>query len=220
MRILKKYLKAQRVSCIRFYRHVFMICGFMHTSCHTPIIAQSEMFAQLDLNQVFKDALGGRTQQQDEQRALLEDEAERGHSKAQEKLAEQLYKEGKIAEAKKWWTLAANQGEVYSQIDLGTVLEDEGNITAAKLLYQKAREQESSTASNNLALLLEKEGKTEEAIELFRESAEKGNVHGQYNLGRMFEAQGKEVLAKAWFRKAAEQDHIQAKQKLRLFGLF
>lgn len=52
-----------------------------------------------------------------------------------------LYKEGKIPEARKWWTLAANQEEVDAQVSLGTLFEEEGNIAEAKKLYQKAKEQ-------------------------------------------------------------------------------
>ena len=61
-------------------------------------------------------------------------DAERGKVQAQADLAYLLYKEGKVAEARKWWTLAANQGDVDSQVSLGTLFEEEGNIAEAKKL--------------------------------------------------------------------------------------
>ena len=69
-------------------------------------------------------------------------------------------------------------------------------------------------------MLLEQEGKVEEAMKLLRKSAEEGKMFAQYNLGLRFEAQGKDALAKAWFRKAADQGHLDARQKLRVFGIF
>jgi len=218
MLTLKQRLQIHGASHVFLLGRVLILGICLHLILQDLVQARPTLLAELDLDRLVKGVIGGKAQEAEEQRALLEDDAERGKVQAQADLGYLLYKEGKFADARKWWQLAANQGDTDSQISLGTVFEEEGNIAQAKELYQKAREQGDFRGSNNLALLFEKEGKIDEAIELFREAAEQGNVHGQYNLGRMFEKQGKEALAKAWFRKAAQQDHIPAKQKLSVFA--
>ena len=78
---------------MRFSARILIICMFIYTSFQNPLMAESEMLA--DLNNMFK-VLDGKAQRDNEERALLEDDATRGKVQAQADLAYLLYKEGKV----------------------------------------------------------------------------------------------------------------------------
>jgi len=100
MAIVIKNIGIQEATFVRVLGRTLIICGFIWASFQSNGLAQSNILDQLGLNAI----LSGKTQEQEENRALLEDEAEQGDVEAQTDLSIELYKEGIIDEAKQWAT--------------------------------------------------------------------------------------------------------------------
>jgi TPR repeat protein len=123
-----------------------------------------------------------------------------------------------FTEAIKYYTIAANKNDSYSQFCLGLFYEKgkgtSQNIELSKEWYKRATAEKGTTiqpcAFYNLALINEKEGKYDDAIREYFEAAELELVDAQVNLGMFYEL-GKGVIkntaeALKWYKRAADQN--------------
>lgn len=133
-----------------------------------------------------------------------------------------------IAEAARWYRLAAEQGHAKAQSRLGLLLligtGEEQNDFESAYWYRRAAMQGDLAGESSLGVLLENgRGVTQnyvEAVHWYRRAAERGEVGAQSNLGKMLE-DGRGVAqnyteAVYWYRRAAEQDDAKAQARLGL----
>lgn len=130
-----------------------------------------------------------------------------------------------VAEAMRWWRLAADQGNANAQLNLGVTLlsrgGSEGTAEAVKWIT-RAAEAGDETAQRNLGLMyLMGNGVPKHARNAavwMHRAAAKGDATAQYNLGIMFEnGEGTAVdrqEARRWYERAARNGHPQARQWL------
>jgi TPR repeat protein len=152
----------------------------------------------------------------------LRTKAETGDASAQRDLAH-LYLFGgygvplDYAQAKNWYTKAAEQGDAQAQVGLG-ILYGEGHgvpqdWTQAAAWVRKAADQQYAMGQYTLGAMYEKgQGVPQdyaEAATWYRKAAEQGHAEAQYNLGFAYDhGQGvpqDSAQAAMWFRNAAEQ---------------
>ncbi|KAG0259061.1 copper transport protein ctr1, partial [Actinomortierella ambigua] len=128
--------------------------------------------------------------------------------------------------AVKWFTKAAEQGDVYAQNIIGVMyaygLGVDQNDEEAVKWYLKAAEHGDTNAQNNLGqMYADGQGvdqSDDEAVKWFTKAAEQGNAYGQYNLGSMY-THGRGVdqsddEAVKLYIKAAEQGNAHAQNNL------
>jgi TPR repeat protein len=84
---------------------------------------------------------------------LLVMSAEAGNTSAMCKLGDQFMRQGKAAEAKRWFRKAADAGSTDGMNNLGCVLAGEGKATEAVSWLTKAAERGHQEAIDNLAHL-------------------------------------------------------------------
>ena len=125
-----------------------------------------------------------------------------------------------LAEAAKWYHLAAQLGHAHAQRILGWMYQYGQGIEqdAKKAIewYEKAAENANSVAQNSLGWIYEHGqgvGKDrKKAFHWYQKSAENGSANGQNNLGRMYEngwgVKKDHAQARLWFSKAAKQNNL------------
>lgn len=96
-----------------------------------------------------------------------------------------------IAQAKKWWGLAAEQNDVLSQRNLGIIYYNEEDYKSALSWYRKAAENGDADAACDYAYMLEfGEGcdiDEPEAIRWYKKAISSGSALAKGNLGEMYE---------------------------------
>lgn len=129
-------------------------------------------------------------------------------------------------QALKWYTKAAEQGDVDAQMSLGLMYFN-GNGVAKNYKqtfkwYIRAAEQGYADAQHNLGTLYDNgEGvlkDNKKALEWFTMAAEQGHAESQFNIGVMYYV-GRKIpqdynLAFKWFSKAAEKGYENARNNL------
>jgi TPR repeat protein len=125
-----------------------------------------------------------------------------------------------------WYSLAAAQGQSWSQGKLGYMYEQgQGtaqNFEAAMAWYQRAADQGDSQAQFRLGLMYAVGSGAEQdlrkAFDCFNASAQQGFAPAQCMLGNMYECgegTGQNyLLAAQWYQKAAEQGLTEAQEAL------
>jgi TPR repeat protein len=140
-----------------------------------------------------------------------------------------------MAEAVKWFRLAADQGEVYAEYSLGECYKNgygvEQDMAEAVKWFRLAADQGLSYAQCALAFCCRNgtgvpkdpavaDKLINEAMPKLRAAAEQGDAEAQMWMGRCcedgFGAEKDESKAVEWFRKAAGQDHADAQYSLAL----
>jgi len=157
---------------------------------------------------------------------LIKPQAEKGDDVAQFVLGF-MYDEGKgvpqdYAEAAKWYSMAAKQGNKAAQHNLG-LIDDQGQVSKDRAEMQKwhrrAAGPETATQSNpDLMDDQNQVSKDQAGMEKWHRSAAGPETAAQSNLGPM-DNQGRGVArnyaeAAKWYRKAAEQGFVVAQYKL------
>ena len=136
--------------------------------------------------------------------------------------------EKNYAEAVKWFSKAAEQGNAEGQANLGYMYDKGYGVTQdyrlAMQWFLKAAEQKNAFAQHYLGYMYEHGYSVKQdnqlAVQWYRKAAEQGNAVGQGSLGYMYEL-GYGVkqdiqLAVQWYRKAAEQGDATAQYNLGL----
>jgi len=137
-----------------------------------------------------------------------------------------------LKEAKKWYQLAAQQGNSFAIDRLkslsgnfadGWEAYNRGDYAIALAEWQPLAEQGNADAQNWLGFMYQN-GRgvaqdDKEAVKWYRKAAEQGHAYGQSNLGVMY-ANGSGVAkddkeAVKWYRMAAEQGHAYAQNNFR-----
>ena len=143
--------------------------------------------------------------------------------------ANDLYKQGRYAEAFSLYQGLAEQGDANAQTFLGFMYANGRGVAKdeaqAIVWYRKAAEQGDATAQFSLGVMYYADGlgvakDKAQAVVWFRKAAELGYADAQANLGFMY-ANGQgvtkdEAQAVVWFRKAAEQGLARAQSRLGL----
>jgi TPR repeat protein len=131
-----------------------------------------------------------------------------------------------MAEAVRWFRLAAEQGHVSAQSDLGWCYQAGSGVAEDKAeavrWYRLAAEQGHVSAQSNLGWCYQAgSGVAEdkaEAVAWYRKAAERGNAIAQYNLASCYQqgsgVEKDEAEAVAWYRKAAERGNANAQRAL------
>lgn len=149
-----------------------------------------------------------------------------GNAQAQNQLGD-LYREGEVvtqdlAEALRWYQLAADQGDPHGQNNLGSMylngLGVEPDFAEAVKWYRLAAEQGEPMAQYNLGVRYrEGEGVAldlAEAAKWLKRAAEAGNAYAQNDFGVMLRSGNgvpqDTVAAAQWFLRAAEQGDVVA----------
>lgn len=135
--------------------------------------------------------------------------AQKGYSPSQYLLGtlyqtgQQGVKENKET-AKKWFSLAADQGHKMAKLTLAKLSSEGGSLLDAQAAYDKG-----------FKFLKGKDYK--EAAEWFGKAAKQGNADAQYNLGELYK-KGRGVkrnkkTAQKWYKAASAQGHVKAKYR-------
>ncbi len=92
--------------------------------------------------------------------------------------------------AKKWYSLAAENGHTEAQNSLGSIYQEEKAYTNALIWYEKAASENHALAINNLAYLydlgLGVDSDKQKAFTLYRKSADLGWAEAMINLALMY----------------------------------
>jgi TPR repeat protein len=125
---------------------------------------------------------------------------------------------GEMAEAEKWWWVAAEQGQhLPSAFNLGMSFARRGDVAAAVDILRKVALYDDPTAAlaaSHLATLLEEQGDYDKAEWWYRHVAESGEFEAAVELGRFLDRRGDTAEAEQWYRQAAEAGHALAGQYL------
>ncbi|WP_198027269.1 tetratricopeptide repeat protein [Candidatus Paracaedibacter symbiosus] len=140
----------------------------------------------------------------------LERSSEAGYASAQFGLGTIMQSKRSIQEAKRLYTLAADQGCTPAQYNLGDLMEDEGNNEEAKRLYTLAADKGYAPALCNLGNLRKKEGNKEEAKRLCTLAADQGHPPALCILGRLRRKEGNIKEAKRLYTLAADKGSVSA----------
>lgn len=161
---------------------------------YTKAATLGEAVAQNNLGIMLRDGLGGKADMRLAAKWFLQS-ATQGNARAQYNLASFYYEStvaGSDREAWRWYTAAAQQGDIYAETALGTMY----------LLGQGVKK-------DPLA-----------ALDLYSRAAEKGFVGAQVALARLYETGdiGKKHPSDAalWYARAAQQGNILAQYRLGL----
>jgi tetratricopeptide (TPR) repeat protein len=106
-------------------------------------------------------------------------------------LAESCENEGRLAEAERWYAVAAriDRGDPVIPFNLGNVLDQQGRQDEAILAYQQAlaRDRTFPDAWYNLAAIAEDQNEPEQAVEYYREAvlASPDYAEAMFSLGRL-----------------------------------
>jgi tetratricopeptide (TPR) repeat protein len=94
-------------------------------------------------------------------------------------LGNHFYQKINITFAKKYYKLAAKQGQVQAQYNLGCIYDQESNLDEAKKYYKLAVEQGQVQAQYNLGCIYDQESNLDEAKKYYKLAAEQGDANAQ-----------------------------------------
>ena len=179
--------------------------------------------ARADMNSARKSYLRG-----DNAAALSEFKrlAEAGEAEAQARLGEMYFTGRGVDEnqalAVQWFTAAARQGDIGSQVNLGLILTRNSEFEAAAKWLEMAAAQGDANAMNNLAAFymrgLGVAPDIPRAFVLLEKAAEQGDPNDQLQLGMMYlqGVAGEPDMAKGlkWLNRSAQQGYADAQMRL------
>ena len=132
----------------------------------------------------------------------------KGFSYSMDNLADLLYRQGKIEDAKKLYKETANQNNIKAMYNLAIIARDEGNSQEAREWYQKAAEKGHIESCHMIGVFLMEEDQLDKAKEWFEKAALKKFPPSMYNFGILLQDEGHLDKAKEWFEKAVEHQYM------------
>ena len=145
--------------------------------------------------------------------------------KIQRDIGYRFFKKGEFDKAVEWWTKAAEQGDLTSQLELGRRYSTGKGVprdySKAAEWWTKATERGdlySRATQRNIGYRFLEWGECSKAVEWWTKAAEQGDMYSQFELGLCYSTgQGVPVdfvKATEWLTKAAEQGEVSSQAEL------
>lgn len=124
------------------------------------------------------------------------------------------FKEGNSDEAKRYYMLAIEKGNVLAMLNIGFLLYNDGNKEEAIKYYDMAIKNGCKNAIFGLAKLYQDDGDRNKAIIYYEMALKVGDDDAMNNLGSLYAGEGNIEEAKKYFRMAIEKGNVVAMRNM------